>query len=139
VPSQIYQCKLAVAAVENSLRRWHSVAGTQQIADWLKKLGMSEYIDRFAENRIEDLIVRMAKENQSWGYDWIVGALAAATPDQPAADSGADMPNAGSRCRGAISGARRRAWKRSDETEADPSEDLGGNLTQPPKRSGAAN
>ena len=25
----------------------------QQIADWLKKLGMSEYADRFAENRID--------------------------------------------------------------------------------------
>jgi hypothetical protein len=25
----------------------------QEIADWLKKLGMSEYADRFAENKIE--------------------------------------------------------------------------------------
>jgi len=25
----------------------------QQVADWLKKLGMSEYIDRFVENRID--------------------------------------------------------------------------------------
>ena len=25
----------------------------QQIADWLEKLGMSEYVDRFAENRID--------------------------------------------------------------------------------------
>jgi class 3 adenylate cyclase len=25
----------------------------QQIADWLEKLGMSEYADRFAENRID--------------------------------------------------------------------------------------
>ena len=25
----------------------------QQIADWLKKLGMSEYAQRFAENRID--------------------------------------------------------------------------------------
>jgi hypothetical protein len=53
VPSQIYQCKLAVAVVENSQRRRHSVAATQQIADWLKKLGMSEYTDRFVENRID--------------------------------------------------------------------------------------
>jgi class 3 adenylate cyclase len=53
VPSQIYQCKLAIAVVENSLRRRHSVAATQQIADWLKKLGMSEYIDRLVENRID--------------------------------------------------------------------------------------
>ena len=25
----------------------------QQIADWLKKLGMSEYTERFVENRID--------------------------------------------------------------------------------------
>jgi hypothetical protein len=25
----------------------------QQIADWLEKLGMSEYVQRFAENRID--------------------------------------------------------------------------------------
>ena len=25
----------------------------QQIADWLEQLGMSEYADRFAENRID--------------------------------------------------------------------------------------
>jgi hypothetical protein len=25
----------------------------QQIADWLKKLGMSEYAERFADNRID--------------------------------------------------------------------------------------
>src|SRR5262249_5491602 len=29
------------------------VAAMQQIADWLKKLGMSEYTDRFVENRID--------------------------------------------------------------------------------------
>jgi SAM domain (Sterile alpha motif) len=29
------------------------VAAMQQIADWLKKLGISEYADRFAEERIE--------------------------------------------------------------------------------------
>jgi hypothetical protein len=29
------------------------VAAVQQIADWLKKLGMSEYTDRFVENKID--------------------------------------------------------------------------------------
>jgi hypothetical protein len=29
-----------------------AVAAMQQIADWLKKLGMSEYADRLVENRI---------------------------------------------------------------------------------------
>src|SRR5215472_17020679 len=31
--------------------RWW--AAMQQIADWLKELGMSEYAERFAENRID--------------------------------------------------------------------------------------
>jgi SAM domain (Sterile alpha motif)/Adenylate and Guanylate cyclase catalytic domain len=30
----------------------------QQIADWLKKLGMSEYTDRFVENHIDESIIR---------------------------------------------------------------------------------
>jgi hypothetical protein len=29
------------------------VAAMQQIADWLKRRGMSEYAQRFAENRID--------------------------------------------------------------------------------------
>jgi SAM domain (Sterile alpha motif) len=30
----------------------------QQIADWLEKLGMSEYAGRFAENRIDFSVLR---------------------------------------------------------------------------------
>ena len=30
----------------------------QEIADWLKKLGMSEYAQRFAENRIDISVLR---------------------------------------------------------------------------------
>jgi hypothetical protein len=30
----------------------------QQIADWLEKLGMSEYAERFAENRIDFTVLR---------------------------------------------------------------------------------
>ena len=30
----------------------------QQIADWLEKLGLSEYADRFAENRIDFSVLR---------------------------------------------------------------------------------
>jgi hypothetical protein len=30
----------------------------QQIADWLAKLGMSEYADRFAENKIDVSVLR---------------------------------------------------------------------------------
>ena len=29
------------------------MAAVQQLADWLKKLGMFEYADRFVENRID--------------------------------------------------------------------------------------
>ena len=55
VVSRIDWYRLAVAVVENSvmprLDRWW--AAMQQIADWLKELGMSEYAERFAENRID--------------------------------------------------------------------------------------
>jgi hypothetical protein len=34
------------------------VAATQQIADWLKKLGLSEYVDRFVENHIDESIIQ---------------------------------------------------------------------------------
>jgi hypothetical protein len=37
----------------------------QQIADWLKKLGMSEYTDRFVENRI-DLSVLPTSPTKTW-------------------------------------------------------------------------
>jgi len=35
-----------------------SVAAMQEISDWLKKLGMSEYARRFAENRIDVSVLR---------------------------------------------------------------------------------
>src|SRR5215831_10744595 len=34
-----------------------SVAAMQQIANWLKKLGMSEYAERFAENDIDMVVL----------------------------------------------------------------------------------
>jgi hypothetical protein len=53
-PLCTYRCKLFVAVVEDSVRPDRTlVAAMQQIADWLKKLGMSEYSQRFAENRID--------------------------------------------------------------------------------------
>ena len=36
----------------------------------------SEWADHGFTEEIERLVVRMAKENHSWGYDRIVGALA---------------------------------------------------------------
>jgi class 3 adenylate cyclase len=55
VVSRIEWYRLAVAVVENSVvpRRDRWWAAMQQIADWLKELGMSEYAERFAENRID--------------------------------------------------------------------------------------
>src|SRR6516165_9718347 len=41
-----------VLPVQNG-KRWIRGPPMQQIADWLKKLGMSEYAERFAENRID--------------------------------------------------------------------------------------
>ena len=35
----------------------------QQIADWLEKLGMSEYAERFAENRIDFSVVASFRSN----------------------------------------------------------------------------
>jgi hypothetical protein len=35
----------------------HRGSATQQIAGWLEKLGMSEYAERFAENRIDLLVL----------------------------------------------------------------------------------
>jgi SAM domain (Sterile alpha motif) len=34
----------------------------QQIADWLEKLGMSEYAERFAENDIDFAVLRRPPE-----------------------------------------------------------------------------
>ena len=34
------------------------MGATPQIADWLAKLGMSEYAERFAENRIDISVLR---------------------------------------------------------------------------------
>jgi SAM domain (Sterile alpha motif) len=41
-----------------NLPRADPVAAMRQIADWLKKLGMPEYTDRFVENHIDESIIR---------------------------------------------------------------------------------
>ena len=55
VVSRIEWYRLAVAVVENSVmpRRDRWWAAMQQMADWLKDLGMPEYAERFAENKID--------------------------------------------------------------------------------------
>jgi hypothetical protein len=58
VLSQIYRCRLSVALGKTPLGDGEAlVAATQQIADWLKKLGMSEYAQRFAENDIDPSVL----------------------------------------------------------------------------------
>jgi SAM domain (Sterile alpha motif) len=47
----------------------------QQIADWLKTLGMSEYAERFAENRVDfsvlrDLTDQDLKLKKALAVDW---------------------------------------------------------------------
>jgi hypothetical protein len=38
----------------------------QQIADWLEKLGMSEYAQRFAENRIDFSVLADLRPIRTW-------------------------------------------------------------------------
>jgi hypothetical protein len=42
----------------------------QQIADWLKKLGMAEYAERFAENRIDLSVLPDLTDQdlEKWGF-----------------------------------------------------------------------
>ena len=47
-----------LAAVYSKGQRVEWDAAMQQIADWLEKLGMSEYAQRFAENRIDFSVLR---------------------------------------------------------------------------------
>src|SRR5262249_49782114 len=54
VLSRVYRCKLSVAGWgTRSGPDGTLVTAMQQVADWLKKLGMSEYAQRFVENRID--------------------------------------------------------------------------------------
>jgi len=47
-----------VVEISVMTRRERLVTAMQQIADWLKKLGMSEYTERFVENHIDQNIIR---------------------------------------------------------------------------------
>ena len=63
-----------------------TAAQPDTILAWYRRLVASRKIDRSQSRRapgrpridqdVEELIIRMAKENRSWGYDRIVGALA---------------------------------------------------------------
>jgi hypothetical protein len=65
--------EVAVAAKPDTILRWFRklVAHKFDGSRCRKSVGRPR-----VENTIEDLIVRLAQENPSWGYDRIVGALA---------------------------------------------------------------
>src|SRR5215469_2110092 len=61
----------SVAAVQNlDMHDQTLVPAMQQIADWLKELGMSEYTDRFVENRI-DISVLPDLTDEDW-KNWVL-------------------------------------------------------------------
>src|SRR5919108_1027978 len=64
--------EMATVAKPDTILAWHRTFAAQQgdRAQLHKSVGRPR-IDK----EIEDLVVRMARENRSWGYDRIVGAL----------------------------------------------------------------
>src|SRR5215831_5630530 len=65
--------EVAVAAKPDTLLRWFR----KLVARKFDGSACRQSVGRpRVEKRIEDLIVRMAQENPSWGYDRMVGALA---------------------------------------------------------------
>src|SRR6516165_5704877 len=51
-------CRLRAVVRARRDRRWPIGVVMQQIADWLEKLGLSEYAQRFAENGIDISVLR---------------------------------------------------------------------------------
>ena len=81
----------------------------QQIADWLEKLGMSEYAQRFAENGIDFSVLRRSDRSRPQ-RPW---RLARASAENAARDRGA------CRCRSDIAAARRQRLSRSPQDTAE--------------------
>ena len=50
----------------------------EQIADWLEKLGMSEYAQRFAENRIDFSVLRDLTDHDLKDLGIVLGDSASA-------------------------------------------------------------
>jgi Homeodomain-like domain len=65
--------EIATIAKPDTILAWHRQFATQQCDD--SKPHTSVGRPRIA-HELEALVVRMARENRSWGYDRIVGALA---------------------------------------------------------------
>jgi hypothetical protein len=64
--------EIATVAKPDTILAWHRTGAGRQCdrSQPLKPVGRPRI-----EKEIEDLVVRMARENRSWGYDRIVGAL----------------------------------------------------------------
>jgi hypothetical protein len=65
--------EIATIAKPDTILAWHRTLADQQVET--SELHTSVGRPRIGKE-IEDLVVRMARENRSWGYDRIVGALA---------------------------------------------------------------
>ena len=65
--------EVATVAKPDTILAWHRTFADQQVAP--SELRRSVGRPR-VDQEIEDLVVRMARENRSWGYDRIAGALA---------------------------------------------------------------
>ena len=65
--------EMATVATSDTILTWHRTCAPQACdgAKPRKSLGRPRI-----DQEIEDVVVRMARENRSWGYDRIVGALA---------------------------------------------------------------
>ena len=61
-----------------------STQATKEISDWLEKLGMSEYAQRFAENDIDACVLPhlTIRTSKNFGL-WVCGRLATPTPRSP--------------------------------------------------------
>ncbi len=55
----------------------------QQIADWLKTLGMSEYVDRFTQNRIDLSVLPELTDQHLKDLGISSRILRLCSPDQP--------------------------------------------------------
>jgi putative transposase len=65
--------EIATLAKPDTILAWHRTLADQQVATSAPRTSVGRpRIDK----EIEALVVRMARENRSWGYDRIVGALA---------------------------------------------------------------
>jgi len=65
--------QIATIATPDTVLAWHRQFADQKVApsEPLRSVGRPR-----VDPEIEDLVIRMARENRSWGYDRIVGALA---------------------------------------------------------------